>query len=156
MATARAHVKAPPEVVFDVLRDPASYPLWVVGSKHIRGVDADWPTPGSKLYHTLGWGPITRHDNTEVLDIDPSHRIRLEARAWPFGTAEVEITLSPARGGTDLEMTETPRSGPAGRFNNPLMELGIQARNVWSLHRLCRWAQERHRGTPGHEPDGTR
>lgn len=152
MAENRAHVDAPPETVFEVLRDPASYSIWVVGSKHIRGVDPDWPSPGSKLHHTVGWGPIEDHDSTEVLAIEPPRRLVLEARAWPFGTAEVEITLEREGAGTALRISETPRQGPAARFDGRLMDLGIHLRNVVSLRRLCRWAEERHRGTPGHLP----
>lgn len=152
MAENRAHVAAPPEAVFEVLRDPASYLLWVVGSRHIRGVDPNWPQPGSRLHHTVGWGPLTDHDVTEVLDFDPPQHVRLEARAWPFGTAEVDITLRPADRGTELRVVETPTRGPAARFDNRLLEVGLGLRNAWGARRLGRWAEERHRGTVGHEP----
>jgi uncharacterized protein YndB with AHSA1/START domain len=152
VAENRTRVEAPPEVVFDVLCDPASYLLWVVGSKHVRGVDANWPQPGAKLHHTVGWGPVHDNDTTEVLEFDPPHRLLLEARAWPLGTAEVEIVLAPDGDGTSLWMRETPTHGPAARFNTPLTELAIHARNTLSLRRLRRWAEERYRGTPGHVP----
>lgn len=154
--TCHAHIQAPPQAVFDVLCDPASYAMWVVGSKHIRGVDADWPQPGSRIHHIVGWGPFEDHDTTEVLAFDSPKLIRLEARAWPFGTAEVEMTLEPAGGGTDLRLTETPQRGPAARFHNPVMQIGLKARNLWSLRRLGRWVEERHRGTPGHSPEALR
>ena len=153
MAENRARVEAPPAVVFKELCDPAVYIVWVVGSKHIRGVDPDWPKPGSNLHHTVGWGPIVRHDTTEVLDIDPPRRLRLEARAWPLGTAEVDITLSPDGDGTVINMRETPLHGPGARFNNPLMEFAIEVRNAMGLRRLARWSGERYRGTPGHPPE---
>lgn len=153
MAECAIHVHAPPEHVFDVLRDPASYVIWVVGSKHIRGVQPDWPQPGSKLHHTVGWGPFEDHDNTEVLEIDAPHRLVLKARAWPFGTAKVELTLQPDAGGTDLRMRETPLEGPAARMDNAAMEGLLQVRNLWSLRRLGRWAEERYRGRPGHQPE---
>lgn len=156
MAENRTHVAASPETVFDVLNDPASYLLWVVGSKHIRGVDSNWPQPGSKLHHTVGWGPFKDHDATEVVEIDPPRHLRLEARAWPFGAAEVDITLTPAPGGTDVQVKETPIRGPAARFNNRLLEYGLQVRNALGLRRLCRWAEERHRGTVGYDPDSPR
>lgn len=152
MASARTKVEAPPDVVFEVICDPASYALWVVGAKHVRGVDADWPQPGSLLHHTVGWGPFQDHDTTKVLELERARRLRLEARLWPFGTAEVDLRLSPADGGTELIMHETPVRGPAARFDNPAMQIGLYARNVWALRRLCRWAEERYRGTPGHQP----
>lgn len=153
MAECQIHVHAPCEAVFDVLCDPASFAIWVVGSKHIRGVDAEWPQPGSKLHHIVGWGPFEDYGDTEVLEIEPPYRLRLEARAWPFGTAEVDLTLHPDAGGTELRIRETPREGPAARFHNPAMELVLRARNIWSLRRLGRWAEECYRGTPGHLPE---
>lgn len=152
MAENSKHVNAPPEVVFEVLRDPASYLLWVVGSKHVRGVDDHWPQPGSKLHHTVGWGPLQDHDVTEVLEFDPPRRLRLRAAAWPFGTAEVDVTVAPDGDGADLRISETPVEGPAARFNNPVVEFMIHLRNTWAVNRLSRWAEERHRGTPGHVP----
>lgn len=152
MTQCQLHVTAPPEVVFEVLCDPASYAIWVVGSKHIRGVDAGWPQPGSKIHHVVGWGPFEDHDSTVVLEIDPPHRLLLEARTWPFGTAEVELMLQAENDGTSVGMRETPQRGPAARFYNPAMAAVLYARNLWSLRRLGRWAEERYRGTPGHAP----
>lgn len=43
-------------------------------------------------------------------------------------------------------MTETP--GTARPPASTTLELGLQARNLWSLRRLALWAEERHRGTP--------
>lgn len=148
MAANECTVQAPPHVVFDVLCDAPSYVLWVVGSKHIRGVDAEWPQPGAKIHHIVGWGPFEDHDTTEVLEIDPPHRLRLEARAWPFGTAEVAITLTPDGDATHLQITETPLRGPARRFDCWPMERAVALRNRWSVRRLGRWAEERYRGTP--------
>lgn len=152
MAHNSIRVNAPAEAVFDVLVDPASYILWVVGAKHIRGVDADWPQPGSRLHHTVGLGPFQNRDTTEVLEIDRPRRLVLNASAWPLGTARVEVTLSTEGDVTVLRMRETPQEGLAARFNSPVMELGLFARNTLSLWRFGRWAEERHRGTPGHEP----
>lgn len=153
MVECRIRVQAPPRVVFDVLCDPASYAIWVVGSKHIRGVDATWPEPGSRIHHTVGWGPFEDHDTTEVLELDRPHRILLDARAWPFGAAEVELRLATIGEGTDLSIIETPTRGPAARFDNPVVQRALLARNWVSLRRLARWAEERHRGTPGHTPE---
>ena len=152
MAKNSIRVEAPAEAVFDVLVDPASYILWVVGAKHIRGVDAGWPQPGSRLHHSVGFGPFQNRDTTEILEIDRPRGLVLDASAWPFGTARVEITLTPEGDATVVRMRETPQEGLAARFNNPVMELGLFARNTLSMWRLGRWAEERHRGTPGHAP----
>ena len=53
----------PPEAVWDVLAEPGSYGYWVVGSKAIRDADPDWPAPGSKFHHTIGFGPFTVADH---------------------------------------------------------------------------------------------
>lgn len=153
MAENRVRVDAPPAVVWEVLCDPAAYVLWVVGSKHVRGVDADWPQPGSRLHHVVGWGPVQEADHTEVLDIEPPRRLVLEAKAWPFGTARVELELGPDGDGTWLRIVETPLRGPAARFHNPVTEGALWLRNQVGLRRLSRWAEERHRGTPGHPPE---
>lgn len=152
MAENTTLVQAPPEDVFDTLLDPASYLLWVVGSKHVRGVDAQWPQVGARLHHVVGWGPLNDHDVTEILAVDRPRRLVLEARAWPFGTAEVEITVVPEANGTRLTLRETPRQGPAARFDNRLMQLGIRLRNRLGLRRLCRWVEERYRAAPGRMP----
>lgn len=153
MAQCEMRVQAPAETVFDVLCDPAAYAMWVVGSKHIRGVDADWPQPGSRIHHTVGWGPFEDHDVTKVIELQRPHRLRLEARAWPFGTAEVDVTLTSGGDGTTVRILETLLRGPAARFDNPAIQSGLYLRNLWSLRRLGRWAEECHRGKPGHRPE---
>ena len=47
-----------PGDVWEVLADPGEYGYWVVGSKVIRDADANWPEPGSKFHHTIGFGPV--------------------------------------------------------------------------------------------------
>lgn len=156
MARNRIHVNAPPEVVFDVLVDPAAYPVWVVGCKRIRGVDASWPEPGARLHHTVGWGLFAGHDTTEVVSIEAPTALRFEARVRPFGTARVDLAVRASGDGTTVEIDETLLCGPAAWIDNPLVQRAVQIRNAVGLHRLRRWAEQHHRATPGHLPDGPR
>lgn len=149
MAVTRIHVRAPRQHVFDVLTDASAYKVWVVGCKRIRGVDATWPAPGSKFHHVVGWGPISDHDTSEVLEIDPPRRLVLEARVWPLGTARVELQLLDAGNGTDVVMIEEPLRGLAKRLNNRLGDVAIRARNAVAVRRLRDWAEQRYHAIPG-------
>ena len=59
VATNERYMPVPPEAVWDVLADPSSYGYWVVGSKQTRDAEPEWPAPGSKFHHTIGFGPLT-------------------------------------------------------------------------------------------------
>ena len=153
MATNRIHIDAPPQAVFDVLCDAASYRVWVVGSKRIRGVDPEWPAVGSRFHHTIGIGPFFEHDTSRVLESQPPNRLVLEARIWPFGTAEVALDLHPAGAGTDVVFNETPLAGPAKHFENRAMQGAIWLRNTLTVRRLKQWAEQRYHATPGVPPE---
>src|ERR1051325_1864366 len=96
----------PPEAVWTVLATPESYGYWVVGSKYIRDADAGFPALGTKLHHTIGVGPLTLSDHTEVLDSVPLRRLKLRAKGRPIGTASVEFVLEPSGGGTNVSIIE--------------------------------------------------
>jgi uncharacterized protein YndB with AHSA1/START domain len=156
MATNRIHIDAPPDAVFDTLCDAASYRVWVVGSKRIRGVDPDWPAVGSRFHHTVGIGPLADNDTTAILELQRPSRMVLEARIWPFGTAEVAFDLQPSGSGTDVTIHETPLRGPAKRFDNPIVHQGIWLRNALGLRRLKAWSEQRYHATPGVPPEPPR
>lgn len=136
MARTSETIDTSPERVWEVLADPSSYGTWVVGSKHIRRADPDWPAPGSRFHHTVGIGPIHIKDSTEVLEADPGRHLKLRARARPTGIAHVELTLRAVNGTTEVEMTEFPVQGFAKLVHNPLQDKLIHVRNVESLRRL--------------------
>lgn len=125
-----------PREVFDVLRDGFTYGDWVVGTRTIRAVDADWPAPGSRLHYTIGYGPLRKDDETQCLSYEPETSIELEARAWPAGTAHIRITAERIDVGTRVEIDEKPHRGPARLLHNPLLDMLIKARNVETLRRL--------------------
>ena len=103
---------APLEAVATVLADPRTYDGVVVGSRRIRWFDPRWPEPGSRFHHTLGVGPLTVRDFSEVVEEDLPRSLRLLVHIRPLGSAEVGFRLA-ADGDTRTraEMTETPVSG---------------------------------------------
>lgn len=136
-------IKAAPEKVWQVLSDGWLYPLWVVGATRMRDVDRDWPAVGAKLHHSAGVWPLLIDDDTEVLDVEPGHLLRLRARAWPAGEAEVVITLTPQNGETLLEMREDAVGGPGKLVPLPVRASMIGWRNVEALGRLAAIAERR-------------
>jgi uncharacterized protein YndB with AHSA1/START domain len=143
VATNRRFMPVPPEAVWDALADPAAYEYWVVGSKAIRDAEPGFPAPGTRFHHTIGFGPLTVRDHTEVLAAEPPREIRLRANARPLGAATVTVRLTPAAGGTTVEIVEHP----AGRFAplalNPLVHGATKLRNARSLMRLEDLARRR-------------
>ena len=138
MARKTTHIDVPPEAVWDVLADGWQYSGWVVGSQKVRDVDTGWPGPGTRIHHSVGVGPLSWNDETEVLEADGPHRLILEARLRPFATARVELALEAENGGTRVVMNEYPAGGPLAKLNSSLSELLLKGRNVESLRRLTR------------------
>jgi uncharacterized protein YndB with AHSA1/START domain len=124
------------EVVWDVLADPASYQYWVVGSKAIRGADPGFPAPGTKFHHTIGVGPLTLRDHTEILEAERPRLMRMRAKGRPVGTASVTLELTSESGGTRVRMTENPDGPFAILALNPLLHVSTKLRNAESLMRL--------------------
>lgn len=149
MATVHTHIKARPPAVYRALANGWDYPQWVVGTSHVRAVDAGWPAPGTRLHHAVGMWPFVLRDHTEVREAVPNRRILLTARGWPLGEAEVEMILKPEGTGTRLSMREEPTSGPGWLLRNPLGDILIYRRNVESVARLAALVERRT------SPDGS-
>ena len=130
-------INASPERVWEVLSDGWLYPLWVVGASRMRDVDETWPQVGSRLHHSVGVWPGLIDDNTEVLAADPGHSIRLRAKGWPMGEAEVVLELEPAAGGTRVKIFEKPAKGPGALVPQPLIDPMLKWRNTETLRRLA-------------------
>ncbi len=147
MDRAEIEVDAAPADVWAVLADAETFAEWVVGCKEIRAVEGDWPTPGSKIHHTVGVGSATIEDTTSVLEAVPDEHLTLRARARPAGVAGVEITLSQsASGTTTIVMEEEVVDGPASHLPDALTDTLLHPRNLESLRRLKRLAEERAHG----------
>jgi polyketide cyclase/dehydrase/lipid transport protein len=137
---------ATPEAVWKVLSDGWLYPLWVVGATRMRDVDEHWPEVGARLHHSVGVWPVVVNDNTEVLECSPRRLLKLVARSWPVGEAEVLITLTASGDGTVVEITEDVVRGPGRLVPGPARTLPIKIRNVESLKRLAFLAENREHG----------
>ena len=143
MATNTRVIRTDPDKVWAVLSDGWLYPLWVVGASRMRRVDDSWPEVGSKLHHSAGTWPLLIDDNTEVLECQPGRFMRLRARGWPLGEAQVDITLSAAGAHTLVEIEEEAVSGPGALTPKVLETPMIKWRNSETLRRLALIAENR-------------
>jgi hypothetical protein len=139
------------EAVWAVLGDGWLYPLWVVGATHMRDVDPTWPAVGARLHHSVGLWPVQLSDSTVVLAVEEGRRLELEARAIPFGSARVVLTLTPL--GPErcvVSILEYAVSGPGRLVPTAVQAPLIRARNTESLERLAdiavHRAKEHHGG----------
>lgn len=130
-------VDATPDEVWNVLSDGWLYPLWVVGAARIRDVEEDWPAKGSRIHHSVGVWPALINDHTEVLDVVPGRSIKLRARGWPIGEAEVVIRLSDIGAKTEITIEEDATAGPGVLVPEPFKGLSLKWRNVETLRRLA-------------------
>jgi uncharacterized protein YndB with AHSA1/START domain len=129
----RAEIAAPPRQVFAVLAEPRTYPDWLVGAKRIRSVDGDFPNEDAEFDHTVGVGPLTIDDSTEVLEVHEPDRLKLRVHVGPLD-GDVELLVLPSPGGTEVRFRERPVGLPAAV--TPLLRPTLQARNGESLRRL--------------------
>jgi uncharacterized protein YndB with AHSA1/START domain len=136
-------VTAPPEKVWEVLSDGWLYPLFVVGASRMREVDDGWPAVGTRLHHSAGAWPVLVDDETEVLQCEPPQLLRLRARGWPAGEAEVTITVEPHADGANVVLAEDATSGPGKLVPTPVRAPMIHWRNTETLRRLAYLAERR-------------
>ncbi len=87
--------------------------------------------------------PAVIDDNTESLECVPERMLRLRARGWPLGEAEVTIDLVPKDGGTLVEIRELAVAGPARLLPRPAQDVVLTARNAETLRRLAYVAEGR-------------
>lgn len=130
------------DAVWRVLADGWLYPLWVVGATRMRDVEDDWPAKGAKLHHSVGVWPLVINDDTEVVEVDEGRLLRLRARAWPSGEAEVIIQLEEQPGGCVVTIEEDVVSGPGRFVPRPIRAGTLRIRNRETLRRLA-WLAER-------------
>ena len=143
MTTVDRVVNAEPADVWAVLADGWLYALWVVGAARMREVDDSWPAVGARLHHSVGTWPMLVDDTTSVLEVEPGRRLKLRARAWPAGEAEVELRLDATSGGTTVTMVEDAVSGPGVLVPKPLRDPMLRWRNVEALQRLALLVENR-------------
>jgi len=134
-------IAAPRDRVFAVLADPTSYADWVVGAKTVRGSDGEWPAPGARIHHSVGAGPVTVDDSTEVLECVEPERLVLLAHLGPLGDFKVDLRLDDLKGdATKVTMVEGPVEG-ISRLAGPAGDAFGKGRNALSLRRLKELAE---------------
>lgn len=143
MSTRDRIFQATPQQVWDVLADGWLYPVWVVGASRMREVDDQWPAAGAKLHHSVGVWPALLDDNTEVLVSEPPAHLRLRARGWPFGEAQVDVRIEAHEQGSRVTITEDVVSGPGRLMPKPARDVSIAVRNEETLQRLAFIAENR-------------
>ena len=132
---ARRAVAAAPEVVFDVLADPRTYPDWLVGAQRIRSVDPSFPAPGAQFEHSVGaTEAATVDDVTEVRAVDRPRRLRLLVHAGAFH-GDVELLVEPRADGSEVRFRERPVGWAAAL--TPVLRTVLHGRNAESLRRLA-------------------
>ncbi len=155
MARNSIDVSVSPERAFATLDDAYAYPRWVVGTRRIRAVDANWPEVGSRFHHAVGTAAGELHDSSSVLARVPSRRMDLEVRFRPGGTARVEIELTPTDTGTRITLREIPTSGPIALLPSFVADPVLALRNAISLQRLRHEIERAAEQRPGSaEPVG--
>lgn len=138
-------MRCQPTDVFAVLSDGWSYGEWVVGAARVREVDAGWPSEGTRIHHSVGVWPLLINDTTHAQGAEPPNRLRLRARAWPTGEAEVEFRLEPHPDGCLVTIHEQAVSGPAKMIPAPVEAAMLKWRNTETLRRLSFIAEGRSR-----------
>ena len=143
MSSNRREIDATPAHVWSVLADAWLYPTWVVGASRMREVDDHWPAVGARLHHSVGAWPLLLDDETVVLESTPNALLRLTAKAWPGGAAEVTLRLSAVGARTLVTIEEDAVSGPGRLVPKPLRDLPLAWRNTETLRRLAFIAERR-------------
>ncbi|QRY39592.1 SRPBCC family protein [Microbacterium hominis] len=145
MATASVRLfDCTPDDVFAVLGDGWVYPAWVVGASRMRAVDPEWPAEGAHIHHSLGAWPVLVDDDTQIVEWSPPRRLRLRAKAGPFGRAVVVIEVRPRGEGCVVRLTEEPVGG-AGRLPRFLWAPLLHLRNEETIRRLRYLSEGRRR-----------
>ena len=137
MATTTRLINASPDRVYAVLSDGWTYSDWVVGTAHIRDVDAGWPRPGTEIHHKAGPWPVSIRDRTTVLASEPGRTLVMKVRLWPAGAGEVRIDLEPVGpDATRVTMMEEFTEGPLLGLRNKVNDVFLHYRNREVLRRL--------------------
>ncbi len=136
-------MRCQPSDVFAILSDGWSYGLWVVGAARVRDVDPGWPDAGSRIHHSVGVWPALIHDTTSSKGAEPPHRLRLRARAWPTGEAEIEFRVEPHDQGCVVTVFERAVRGPATMIPAAVQTPLLKWRNTETLRRLSFIAEGR-------------
>lgn len=130
------------ETVFEYLLDPSCYPRWLIGTDRIRATDPQWPQPGARFHHTVGFPPVKISDHSEVLEVDAPNLLRLSVHASTLVRGIVTFTLRGDADETILCIEEEPERRLVGNLLRPLLDPITHVRNHNSLRRFARMVAE--------------
>lgn len=137
-------VRAPADRVYSVLADGWSYADWVVGTSHVRNVDAGWPAPGARMHHKAGAWPMSIRDRTDSLECEPGRMLLLKVHVWPLGAGHAKFTLDPLdEQATRVTLQEQLTEGPLLGMRNRVGDALLHFRNTEVLQRLADLAEHR-------------
>lgn len=149
--TVTRDVDAARERVWSVLANGWTYSSWVVGNSRTRAVSRRWPSPGTRILHSIGAWPAVINDETVVETCVPREELVLFARVRPASEARVTLRLSDTAGGCRVTMSEVAVSGPLSRLPESVQAAGFAPRNRECLWRLAMIAEERDPDELEHE-----
>src|SRR4051794_22888149 len=148
MAFASREFPVTADEVFAVLIDPTTYPQWLVGAADMRGVDDDWPRPGSRFHHRVGFGPLTLADSTELLELEPDRMLKLGVRARPLISAVATFRLVGDEHRSVVTLEEEPAPRAIGNLVRPVLDPLTHVRNHLSLKQLDAFLGARSTSSP--------
>ena len=133
---ASVHIEAAPEQVFEYFTSPEALVRWMGDHAALQ------PTPGGAFEVDINGVPV----RGRYLEVEPPHRLLISwghagSDRLPPGASTVEVRLSPAGGGTQVEIEH--RDLPA--------DLGAGFGRGWP-HFLQRLAVAAAGGDPGPDP----
>jgi uncharacterized protein YndB with AHSA1/START domain len=143
LLTVTRDIAATRQRVWDVLADGWTYSQWVVGNSRMRAVDADWPSTGATIEHSLGVWPLLLDDLTVVEECVPLERLVLLAKGRPLGKARITLRLFDIDAGCRVEMAEVPVGAPLGWVPQRLALAAVIPRNRECTRRLAALAEHR-------------
>jgi len=144
MAVLNVLVDRTSDQVWDVLSDGWTYADWVVGTRHIRDVDPNWPEQGAQISYAVGVGNWMIRDVTTVRHVEFGKRLELEAYAGKMGSARISISLLPwGENRTVLILDEHPLTGPGAWWHTVVTDALLRVRNRRMVRELARVIHER-------------
>jgi hypothetical protein len=144
VATNSTVVDVKTERAFQLLEDPRSLRVLVVGARKIRRFDPAWPDTGTALQHSVGVPPFVLRDRTVVTECIPVRRLVLEARIRPVGTFLATFEFEPHPSGCTLAVEEHAVGGLCALPGiNQVADRLIGLRNAELCRRFRRLAERR-------------
>ncbi|WP_030378270.1 MULTISPECIES: SRPBCC family protein [unclassified Streptomyces] len=145
MARNRCLILSSPADVWRLLSDGRRYGEWVTGTQQVLAADPHWPEVGARLKVRVGVGPLVLDDTCVVRICEPRHRLELEARADPFGSARIAMRLIPWGESTLFTLDWHPLRGPGTRMHGLPVDYVVKVRNGMMLRKLARLAVRERR-----------